>query len=115
MFNKKVNMEQIKSLRFTSKLSLKATCLFASGGDIEKASKLYDYFSKDIELPNTDPIEPSTFDKVKDGIGGVFSWWKENQEDVGKIYDLIQAFRGRNQSTSAVGSQQEIPPLPPNQ
>ena len=107
-------MEQIKSLRFSSKLTLKATCLFASGGDIEKASKLYEYFSKDIDLPDTDPIQPTTFDKVKDGIGGVFSWWKENQEDVGKIYNVIQSFRSRNQSISATPQvpQQEIPPLP---
>lgn len=114
MFNKKVKMEQIKSLRFTSKLSLKATCLFASGGDVEKASKLYDYFGKDVNLPDIDPIQPSTFDKVKDGIGGVFSWWKENQEDVGKIYELIQAFRGRGRMTPPI-EPQEIPPLPPNE
>lgn len=107
-------MEQIKSLRFSSKLTLKATCLFASGGDIEKASKLYEYFSKDVNLPDTDPIQPTTFDKVKDGIGGVFSWWKENQEDVGKIYNVIQSFRSRNQSitTTPQVPQQEIPPLP---
>lgn len=93
MWNKtKIDKAMIPQLRPTSKASLKQQCLMMSNGDIDKASKLYDFMIKDMEeLPMFDPIQPTTLQQVKEGAMGTMSWLNENKDD---IMDWIGIIRG---------------------
>lgn len=100
----------------SSKLSLKMTCLAISEGDLEKAERMYDYFSKDMELPDVDPVMPSTFDQVKDAIGTFFGFLKDNRDDVAQALNVIQNLRAGNPVTTPTPiPPADIPPLPPTE
>ena len=93
MWNRtKISKEMIPRLNPTSKASLKQQCLFLAEGDIEKATKLYDFMIKDMDdLPLFDPIHPTTMQQVKETASNAFAWVKENKDD---IMDWVGFFRG---------------------
>lgn len=92
----------------TSKVSLKASCIRACEGDIEKAEKLYEFFVKDLtNLPDFDIAPPSVFDQAKDMIGNAFSWLDNNQEKIAGYYQLFQQLRNGG------GLPAELPNVPP--
>lgn len=95
----------------TSKMALKTSCMQACGGDIDKAEKLYDYYIKGIsELPDFDPIRPSTFEQVKAMAGDIFGWLDQNGE---KVSGLLQMIRGA--AAPAAGTPPPgVPPIPGN-
>lgn len=90
-----------------SKASLKQQCLLISEGDIDKATKLYEFYIKDMEdLPTFDPIQPTTMQQVKETASSTFQWVKENKDD---IMDWVGFFRGM----FSKGGASEATPLPP--
>ncbi len=104
----------MKGIRPTSKLSLKLTCLAVNKGDVDKAMKMYEYFAKDMDLPDVDPVAPTTFQQVKETAGGIFGWVKENQEDLAKAFNMVQSFRSGKTISVAPSAPVEVPPpLPP--
>nr|DAF47729.1 MAG TPA: hypothetical protein [Myoviridae sp. ctByu2] len=115
MWNRnKVTPEMMKGIRPTSKLSLKLTCLAVNKGDVDKAMKMYEYFAKDMDLPDVDPVAPTTFQQVKETAGGIFGWVKENQEDLAKAFNMVQSFRSGKTISVAPSAPVEVPPpLPP--
>lgn len=82
-------MEFLENFVPTSKVQLKRICLAYHRGDTKKAQEMYDYYAKDIELPDTDPIAPTTFEKVKSGALGVMDFIKENQNEILQGYNII--------------------------
>lgn len=90
----KITMEKIKTIKPTSKLSLKMSCLAMADGDIEKAERIYDFFAKDMTLPDNDPVEPTTIDRIKTTAGELFSLYKENKDDIAQGIAMIRALRG---------------------
>lgn len=91
-----------------SKASLKQQCLLVSEGDIEKATKLYDFYIKDMEdLPTFDPIQPTTMQQVKETASSTFQWVKENKDD---IMDWVGFFRGMFSKGGGEGGT-PIPPI----
>lgn len=90
----------IKTLQPTSKVALKQQAMIACQGDVKKAKELYDFFVDGLEsLPDFDPVKPSVFEQVKEGIGGFFSWAKDNRETIEQGYEIIRgiaASRGKN-------------------
>lgn len=113
---KKLTMDDLKGLNPTSKLSLKLSCMALADGDVDTAKKIYDFFAEDMNLPDTDPVLPSTFSQVKDTIGSAFGWFKENQEDIMQVINIVQAMRGKSTAFSAASEATttvtNIPPLP---
>ena len=104
----------MKGIRPTSKLSLKLTCLAVNKVDVDKAMKMYEYFAKDMDLPDVDPVAPTTFQQVKETAGGIFGWVKENQEDLAKAFNMVQSFRSGKTISVAPSAPVEVPPpLPP--
>lgn len=73
----------IRSIRPTSKASLKTQCLLIANGDIDKAERLYDFMAKDMgDLPLFDPIQPTTMQQAQSMISQGFTWINENQETI---------------------------------
>lgn len=108
MWNKtKIPKEMIPRLNPTSKASLKQQCLFIAEGDVDKASRLYDFMIKDMDdLPLFDPIQPTTMQQVKETASSTFQWVKENKDD---IMGWVGFFRGM----IGKGGSSEVTPLPP--
>lgn len=103
----------LKGIRTSSRLSLKMSCLAVANGDLKKAEELYDFFAKDMVLPDTDPIPTSTFQQVKETAGNIFGWFNEHQDDVSRAFNFFQSMRGGTPITNApVTPPLDIPPLP---
>lgn len=103
----------MRGIKTTSKLSLKLSCLAIANGDLEKAEKMYAYFAKDMDLPDIDPVPPTTFQQVKDTAGTVFEWLKGNKDEVTQAFNFIQSIRSGQPIINAPASPPaDIPPLP---
>lgn len=103
MFGNKINTE---SLVPTSKLSLKLSCLQACGNDVDKATKLYDYIAAGMDLPDTDPIEPSGFEKFKNSTLEILGWVDQNQDRIIQGINIIKGLK------AAKSASPDIPPIP---
>ena len=93
MFGKSPQID-LARIQPSSKMSLKMSCLAACGNNVEEAQKLYDFIASDINLPDTDVMPPSGFDKFKSSAEGIFSWIGEHKEDILQGWNFIQAMRG---------------------
>lgn len=70
-------------VRTSSKEALLRSALQASNNDIKKASEICDYVIKMLpNLPEKDPIAPSTFEQVKDTALNIYNWGKDNQDQI---------------------------------
>ena len=91
-------------LMTSSKDALKRSALFISGGDINAATEIYDFFVRDIpNMPDFDQPEQSGYDRTKETITGVLSWLDANQEKLMGYYNLFRSMRSNSGN---------IPPLP---
>lgn len=110
-------MDFINDFRPTSKIQLKQVCQWYCNGDIKKAQEMYDYYAKDINLPDFDPIPPNWQQQVKDGANGLMSWIKENQNTLSHWYEFIRQIivnKGKLPSISSeVEDVADSEPLPP--
>lgn len=96
----KIKPEMIKMISPTSKASLKTTCLLMADGDIDKAERLYDYFTRDMpEIPPYDAPTPTMMDNVKNGVNSIFSLFGQHKDSLSQGYDIIRSIlnaRGAN-------------------
>lgn len=97
-------------IRTSSKEALLRSALMICGNDIKKASEICDYVTKMLpNLPDTDPVLPSTFDQVKEAAVNVLQWGRENQDQiVGGINMVLQLFGKQPLGTPVVP--EEVPP-----
>lgn len=112
---KKERMEILQDFRPTSKIQLKQFCQWYHNGDIKKAQELYEYYAKDIDLPDFDPVPPTWQQQVKDNANGFMSWIKENQNTLTQGYEFIrQMIANKGALPSIVSAEEEIAeePLP---
>ena len=112
--DKQKRLEMIRTIRPTSKATLKIHCLIIAK-DVDEATKLYDYFAKDMpELPDYDPVPPTWMDNTKQTANGIMAWLGENKDTLAQAYEFI---RNAIQSRSLPPIAQEAPaaaePLPP--
>lgn len=98
----------------TSKMALKASCIRACGGDVDKAERLYDFYVKDIgTIPDFDVPPPSTFEQIKGIAGDIFGWVEQNQDKLVGAYNMIQNMRGGASVGAAAGVPPAgVPPIP---
>lgn len=109
MFGKHYDYSLIQT---TSKQALKLSALLVANYDLKKASEIYDYFAKDMpNMPDFEPVKPTTFEQVKDTAIGVFQWGKENQEQIASICNFFLSAFGKNPIGAATPV--EVPPPPP--
>lgn len=112
MFNKKRQREAMANMmsnyRPTSKSALKSFCIMVAKGDVEEASKLYDFYIKDMEeLPMFDPIPPTWIDNTKNAVTGLFDFVRENSDSIGQVVDIVKGVMGKG--AAKVGA--ELPPI----
>lgn len=108
-FRKKINLRMIDP---SSKIALKMSCLQTANGDVKKAQELYAFLSDGMETMPEYPVQqPSVMQQFKETVGGLFSFVKENQNDVMQAWNFIQSMRG-GQSIVPPMPPAEIPPLP---
>lgn len=103
----------LRHIQPSSKMTLKMSCLAACENNIEEAQKLYDFIASDINLPDTDIMPPTAFEKVKSSAEGIFSWVNEHRDDIMQGWNIIQMMRGNapvEAATSAISA--NVPPLP---
>ena len=91
----KITMEKMKTIKPTSKLSLKMSCLAMADGDMERAEKIYDFFARDMELPDTDPTPPTTMEQVTEMAGKAYAFYKENQNEIAQAVGFFRSLRGK--------------------
>ncbi|MBP5425126.1 MAG: hypothetical protein J6Y33_03520 [Prevotella sp.] len=105
----------IQAIRPTSRATLKMQCLFATKGDIDEASKLYDYFARDMpELPDYDPVPPTWIDRTGDVANGIVSWLGNNRDALAQGYEIIRGITGNRLPPLALpDTETPAAPLPP--
>lgn len=87
---KKRKMEFLRNYVPTSKAQLLQMAMDYNQGDLKKAQEMFDFYAKNLELPDFDPVNPTFMQQVKANASGLFSWIKENQGDLVQGYQLIQ-------------------------
>ena len=83
-------MEFIQHYVPTSKAQLLQVAMYYHGGDMQKAQEMFDFYNKNLQLPDFDPVEPSFMQQFKQTAGGLFDWIKTNQSDLVTGYQYIQ-------------------------
>lgn len=119
----KIDYKAMANIVPTSKFDLKMQCIAIARGNVDEAEKLYKFLAGDISIPDVTPPTPTVMQQMKDTIGGLFGFVKENQSDFVQAYNYIQAIRNgapmqaANIANAAQTAQAatELPPLiPPN-
>lgn len=111
--NDKKRMEFIRSYIPTSKAQLIQVAMWYHKGDIEKAQEFVDFYTKNMRLPDFDPIQPTTMQQIKEGASGIYSWIKENQGDLIQGYQFIQSIIKNKGALPFSPATEEEEPLPP--
>jgi hypothetical protein len=120
MFGKRKKMERmaqmIQAYKPTSKASLKQYCLLVAQGNVDEATKLYDFFMRDMEdLPMFDPIPPTWIDSAKKSVAGIFDLINENKDGLAQGYEILRGImsaRGKNLPPITPPAN-DVTPLPP--
>lgn len=102
-------MEFIKSFKPTSKMQLKQVCQWYCNGDIKKAQEMYEYYAKDIELPDFDPVPETWQQSVKNNANGLMGWLRENKDTLSQGYQLLyQIIANKGKLPTSLGDAEEI-------
>lgn len=87
---KRKKMEFIQNFVPTSKAQLIQVAMWYHKGNVEKAQEMVDFYTKNMNLPDFDPIQPTFMQQMKGGLSEFYSWVKENQGDLVQGYQFIQ-------------------------
>ena len=101
---RKRKMEYLQNFTPTSKMQLKQVCMWLNNGNTQKAQEMFDYYAKDIDLPDFDPVQPTMLDQVRQGASGLYSWIKDNQNEIAQGYEFIR---------SIIQNKGALPPVTP--
>ena len=113
-FNKerKKKMEFIQSYIPTSKAQLIQVAMWYHKGDVQKAQEMVDFYTKNMSLPDFDPVSPTFMQQLKTNASDVFTWVKENQSDIVQGYQMIYSII-KNKGALPIASDATVEPLPP--
>ena len=105
-------MEFIQNYVPTSKAQLLQVAMYMNKGDISKAQEFFDFYAKNLDLPDFDPIAPTFMQQMKGGVSELYSWIKENQGDIVQGYQFIQSII-KNHGELPMAEPESSAPLPP--
>lgn len=106
---RKKKMEFIQNYVPTSKAQLVQVAMWYHKGNVEKAQEMVDFYAKNLDLPDFDPVQPTIIQQVKGGASDLFSWIKNNQSDIVQGYNFIQSII-RNKGV-APSVEEPLPPI----
>jgi hypothetical protein len=109
---KKKKMEFIQSYIPTSKAQLIQVAMWYHKGDVQKAQEMVDFYTKNMSLPDFDPVSPTFMQQLKTNASDVFTWVKENQSDIVQGYQMIYSII-KNKGALHIASDATAEPLPP--
>ncbi len=109
---KKKKMEFIQNYVPTSKAQLLQVAMYYNKGDLAKAQEMFDFYNKNLNLPDFDPVPPTFMQQMKDGASGIYGWLKENQEELVQGYQLVYSII-KNKGALPVSNMETAAPLPP--
>lgn len=107
-------MDFLQNFVPTSKAQLIQVAMYFNKGDVAKAQEFVDFYSKNLNLPDFDPIEPTLVQQMKGGVSELYNWIKENQGELVQGYRFIQSViknKGEIPAGEAAGTVAD--PLPP--
>lgn len=112
---KKKKMAFIQNFVPTSKAQLLQVAMYLNKGDVQKAQEFVDFYAKNLDLPDFEPVQPTVLQQVKSGASGLFSWFKENKGDIINGWQFIQSvIRNKGAIPTVLGdSVAEAEPLAP--
>lgn len=87
---KKKKMEFIQNYVPTSKAQLIQVAMWYHNGNVEKAQEMVDFYTKNMTLPDFDPVAPTLMQQIRGSVSDLYSWIKENQGDIVQGYQFIQ-------------------------
>ena len=105
-------MEFIQNYVPTSKAQLLQVAMYYNKGDIQKAQEMYDFYAKNLDLPDFDPVAPTFMQQVKSNANNLFTFIKENQGDIVQGYQLIYSII-KNKGALPIAPEVTGEPLPP--
>ena len=108
---KKQKMEFIQNYVPTSKAQLIQVAMMYNNGDLKKAQEMFDFYSKNLDLPNFDPVAPTFMQQMRSGASDLFTWIKENQGDIVNGYEFVRSIIANRGALPPVEA--EPNPLPP--
>ena len=80
--------------------------------DIEKAQEFVDYYARNLDLPDFDPIQPTFIQQIRGNASDLFSWVKENQSDIVQGYQFIQSIiKNRGEIPLMVSAEEALPSI----
>lgn len=109
---KKRKMEFIQNYVPTSKAQLLQVAMYFNKGDLQKAQEMFDFYAKNLQLPDFDPVAPTFMQQVRSNAVDLFSWIKENQEDIVNGYEFVRSIIA-NKGVIPPVAQEVAEPLPP--
>lgn len=80
-------------------------------GNIEKAQEMYDFYARNLELPDFDPVTPTFMQQMKSGASDLFTWIKSNQGDIVNGYQFIQSIIANKGALPQI-TEDPVEPLP---
>lgn len=114
-FNRKERekkMEFIQNYMPTSKAQLLQVAMFFNKGDIQKAQEMFDFYAKNLELPDFDPVAPTLMQQIRGNFSDFYNWIKDNQSDIVQGYQFIQSVI-KNKGAVVPDVSTSATPLPP--
>jgi len=75
----------------TSKAQLIQVAMYMNKGDVQKAQEFVDFYAKNLDLPDFDPVAPTFMQQMRGNVSELYSWIKENQSDIVQGYQFIQS------------------------
>lgn len=110
--DKKKKMEFIQNFVPTSKAQLLQVAMYMNKGDVQKAQEFFDFYSRNLNLPDFDPIAPTFIQQVKGGAMDFYSWIKDNQSDLVQAYQFIHGIiKNHGEMPSLMPQEEPLPPI----
>lgn len=108
----KIKRDMIPKISFSSRASLKKEALLLAKGDVEYATKIYNFLAQDMDdIPTYDVIPPTAFENVKNTASQIFGWVKDNKDDILQGIDMLRSLK-KGGGSAPLASMPPKSPLP---
>lgn len=106
---KKEKMAFIQNFIPTSKAQLIQVAMWYHKGDVQKAQEMVDFYTKNMTLPDLDPVAPTFLQQLKGNASELYGWLKENQGDIVQGYQFIQSIIKNKGALPVIPSGEPLP------